>query len=59
MLLRELKQYCWYYDEKLGLVLSKVSTGEKIAIDSKVAIFSLMRFLIRVSQYLGRGKRKK
>jgi len=52
MLIRELKSYTWYYDNQLWLVLSSTETKDKLQILNKTQMFSLQRFLIRVSQNL-------
>jgi len=59
MVIRELKNYIWYFDDKLGLILKQnCQDGETIQIQGKVAIFSLMRFLIRVAYRLSMKQRK-
>lgn len=59
MIIKTLKNYVWTYDEgDKWLVITDIKTQDRVAIP-KTQMFSLFRFLIRVSQRLSSKRRLK
>lgn len=59
MIIRKLKEYEFIYDEELKeLVIFNLNNNQCVALD-KIRMFSLFRFLIRVSQRMATPRRKK
>ena len=59
MIVRELKNYRWLFDEEnKRLTLFDKRLNNSFSLD-KVRLFSLFRFLIRISQRMSTPRRKK
>ena len=61
MIIKIIKDFTWSYDQENNwLVITNIRTQDRVAVP-KAQMFSLARFLVRVSQKLshkGRNKRK-
>jgi len=58
MIIKEIKDFTWSYDEiNNWLVITNIRTQDRVAVP-KAQMFSLFRFILRVSQRLTHKKRK-
>ena len=53
IIVKPIKDYTWSYDSQNGLVITNIRTQDHVAIP-KAQMFSLFRFILRVSQKLSR-----